>query len=204
MKSELIETIDVPPAEARAFQVLKGQLIRVIDVEGKQVGDFISYNLHDKTEVFSAGRTRTNNYRLRITTGDRLFSNRCNVMYEIVEDTCGVHDLLYPPCCAWVFENRYQVPAKDGCLEHLASSLSSWGLDEKDIPDPLNVFMATDVIDSDQLKIVEPASRAGDFLTLRAEMDCLAALSACAVDCGPVNSFRLKPLRVELYQNPAS
>jgi uncharacterized protein YcgI (DUF1989 family) len=30
-------------------------------------------------------------------------------------------------------------------------------------------------------------------------MDILAALSSCAVDCGPLNAFKLKPLRIEIY-----
>ena len=199
MELKLIETIDVPPASAKSFHVTKGQILRIIDVEGKQVGDFVCFNPHEITEKFSAGRTRTNNYKLRITTGDRLFSNHCNVMFTIVEDTCGIHDLLYPPCCSWVFENRYKVAPRTGCREHLAASLKSFGIGEMDIPDPLNVFMQTDVVESSQLEIKEPTSEAGDHIDLRAEMDCLAALSSCAVDCGPVNAFKLKPLRVEIY-----
>lgn len=200
MGKRLIETIEIPPATAKSFKAMSGQVLRIIDINGKQVGDFISFNLHDLSEKFSSGRTRTNNSRLRVTKGDRLFSNNCNVMYEIIDDTCGVHDLLYPPCCTWVFEHRYKVEPKTGCLEHLAASLEEYGIQEKDIPDPLNVFMRTDIIDSDQLKIIEPTSKAGDYIDLRAEMDCIAALSSCAVDCGPVNAFELKPLLVELYE----
>ncbi len=196
---EPIEVIEIPAASGKSFVVRKGQLVRIIDIEGKQVGDFICFNLHNFSDKFSAGRTRRNNNKLRISTGDPLFSNLCRVMFTIEEDTCGIHDLLYPPCCRWVYENVYKVPPKTGCLEHLAASLKDRGLREEDIPDPFNVFMRADVIDSNYLQMREPNSKAGDHIDLRAEMDCLVALSACAVDCGPCNAGKLKPLRVEIF-----
>ncbi len=123
-------------------------------------------------------------------------------MFAIEEDTSGVHDLLCPPCCRWVFENVYKVPSKTGCLEHLALALKEYGLREEDIPDPLNVFMRVDVVNSNLLEIREPVSKPGDHIDFRAEMDCLVALSACAVDCGPCNAGTLKPLGVEIFSAP--
>ncbi len=201
MAGKLLETIDIPPASGKSFVVKQDEILRIIDIEGQQVGDFICFNLHNLSDKFSAGRTRRNNNKLRVTKGDRLFSNLCNIMFTIVEDTCGIHDLLYPPCCRWVFENVYEVAPKTGCLEHLAKSLEPYGIAEADIPDPLNVFMHADVVDSDRLLLKEPTSKAGDYIDLRAERDNLVALSACAADCGPCNSGKLKPLRVEIYSS---
>ena len=194
-----MQSTEISAASGNSFVVQRGQLLRIIDIEGKQVGDFVCFNLHDFSDKFSAGRTRRNNNKLRISTGDRLFSNLCRVMFTIEKDTCGIHDLLYPPCCRWVYENVYKVPPKSGCLEHLAASLKAFNLGEEDIPDPLNVFMRSEVIDSSLLEIREPASRAGDSIDLRAEMDCLVALSACAVDSGACNAGKLKPLKVEIF-----
>ena len=193
------QVIDIPPASGRSFVVREGQRVRIIDVEGQQVGDLVCFNLNNLCERFSAGRTRRNNNTFRVTKGHHLFSNLCHIMFTIEEDTCGIHDLLYPPCCRWLFENVYRVPAKTGCLEHLAQSLVSYGLGEADIPDPLNVFMHTDVVDGNQPVVKEPVSKAGDHIDLRAHMDTLVALSACAVDSGKCNAGRLKPLRVKIF-----
>lgn len=198
MERKPLEVIDIPRASGKSFVVRRGQVLRIIDIEGQQVGDLVCFNLNNLSDRFSAGRTRRNNNKFRVTKGDRLFSNLCNVMFTIEEDTCGVHDLLCPPCCRWIYENVYKVPSKTGCLEHLAQSLSSYGIGEEDIPDPLNVFMRTEIVESNQLVIKEPISKVGDYIDLRAEMDNLVALSACAVDCGPCNAGRLKPLRVEI------
>ena len=195
------EVIDIPPASGRSFVAREGQLVRIIDVEGQQVGDFVCFNLNDLSDKFSAGRTRRNNNTLRVTQGHHLFSNLCHIMFTIEEDTCRIHDLLYPPCCRWLFENVYRIPGKTGCLEHLAQSLVSYGLGETDIPDPLNVFMHSEILDGELPVVREPLSKAGDYIDLRARMDALVALSACAVDAGPCNAGRLKPLRVEIFSD---
>ena len=170
--------------------------MRVVDVVGQQVGDFVAFNLQNLRERFSSGRTRSENAKIRISVGDELFSNDCHVMFSIPRDTCGVHDLLYPPCSRWVFENRYKVPPHDGCLENLGKALSSWGIDALDIPDPFNIF-ENSVVDKDgNLNILEPISKAGTYIELRAEMDCLVGISACAVDVGRTNAGRCKPLQI--------
>jgi uncharacterized protein YcgI (DUF1989 family) len=199
MDAGLIEIIDIPPASGVAFTLEKDQRLRIIDVQGQQVGDLVCFNLDDPGLRFSAGRTRTINNKLRISVGDLLYGDSCELMMRIVADTCGVHDLLYPPCCRWVYEHKYGKPEKAGCLEHLAGALSPYGLSQRDVPDPFNVFMHTEVGESSQLIIHEPRSHAGDYIDLRAEMDLLIGLSACAAEEGACNAGRLKPLRAEIY-----
>jgi uncharacterized protein YcgI (DUF1989 family) len=40
---------------------------------------------------------------------------------------------------------------------------------------------------NERIDLREPASRAGDFLVLRARMDCFVVFSACPMDITPVN-----------------
>lgn len=190
------DVTEIGPASALAFTIDQGQSLKVVDVQGQQVGDFVAFNTHNHMERFSSGRTRSENGKIRISAGDKLFSNDCHVMFTITRDTCGVHDLLYPPCCRWVFENRYRIPPHDGCLENLCRALSSWRIDRLDIPDPFNIFEHSSVDADGKLSILEPLSRAGSFIELRAEMDCLVGLSACAVDVGRTNAGKCKPLQI--------
>lgn len=192
------ETINVPASSARAFEVRKGSLVKIVDIEGQQVGDFVAFMLPDLKEKFSAGRTRIENSTLRISRGNQLLSNVCNPMFTIMEDTCRVHDLLYPPCSRWVFEHRYKVEPHDGCLENLARTLAGFGLTIHDIPDPFNVFMNARMDENFKPTIMPPISHAGDYIVLHAHAHMLVGLSACAVDAGNTNAGRCKPLRVEL------
>ena len=51
----------------------------------------------DIDEVISSGRTIDYASRLFLTTGDPIYSNRSNVLLDIVEDTVGRHDFLLTP-----------------------------------------------------------------------------------------------------------
>jgi hypothetical protein len=191
-------TIRIPPASAVSFEIAKGETVRVTDIMGQQVADLIAFNRDDLREKLSTSRTRSENGTIRITKGHRLYSNRNNVMLAITEDACGVHDLLYPPCSRWVFEHRYKIPPHDGCLENLTRSLSQYGLTMDGLPDPFNIFENSQVSPDWRMSIQDPVSKAGDFVEMHAEMDCVVAVSACAVDVGHTNAGRCKPLEVTI------
>ena len=51
---KLLRELVIPKCEGRAFEVLKGQVLRVIAAEGKQVADLTALNLRDFRETFSS------------------------------------------------------------------------------------------------------------------------------------------------------
>jgi len=95
----------IPARQGGAWLVNRGQHIRVIDVEGGQICDFVCFNGDKLTERFSQARTKANQGKFTISTGDHLYSRDNNVMLTIVEDTYCDHDLQWGMCSAWVFEN---------------------------------------------------------------------------------------------------
>jgi len=105
---------------AISCEVSKGQIVKTTDIMRQQVAEFIAFNRNDLREKLSTSRTRSENRTIGITKGHRLFSNRNNVLFMTLQDTCGVHDLLYPPCSRWVFEHRYKIPpARQAGLRHI-------------------------------------------------------------------------------------
>jgi len=173
--------IHVPPMSAKAFTVAPGQTVRIIDLEGKQGGDFVAFSAEDVSIRFSQARTRIETGRVRLTRGHALWTNTFppRVMFTITGDTCGVHDLLYPPCCRYALEKRFGV-VRDGCLENLVGALTPWHIAARDIPDPLNIFCHIVVTDAGGMEFREPPSKPGDFVDLKAEMNCLVAVATCA------------------------
>lgn len=171
----------IPPMSARSFIVKKGETIRITDVNGKQSGDLVAFNLEDLSERFSQARTRVENGKSRVTENDTLWTNANppGVMFTIVGDSCGAHDLLYTPCCRYALTTRFGVD-RDGCLENLAKALKDWEIEEREIPDPLNLFFNVEAHPSGEVVIVEQTSAAGDYLELQAEMDSLLAISTCS------------------------
>ena len=80
---------EIPERSGTAFPLKAGEILTVIDPRGEQVADLLAFNAHDLDEVISSGRTLDYAETIYLTTGHHLYSNRSNVMLEIVEDMVG-------------------------------------------------------------------------------------------------------------------
>src|ERR671918_2928936 len=140
----VLESRVVAKNSGAAFEIKKGQRLRIA---GKSIVDFVAFNLHDLNERFDQARTKTNQVKIFITTGDVLFSKRNNPMLTIVEDTFkeGRHDLQKGMCSRKRFEMVGQGKSKrvfaegvdinpkapeeipdHGCFENLSAALTQW------------------------------------------------------------------------------
>ena len=179
---DVCQEVVVPPMSAKAFSVGSGQTVRIVDTRGEQPGDLVAFKASDLSVKLSQARTRVENHKVAVTQGDNLWTNTFppEVMFTITRDTHGTHDLLYPPCCRYALEKRFGV-SRDGCLENLAIALEAWAVKPHEIPDPLNLFFGVSVNDAGVMELREPTSKPGSSIDLRAEMDCIVAVSTCSV-----------------------
>src|SRR3954468_23379518 len=185
------------PQTGTAFELRAGHHLRVIDVEGEQVADFIAFNAADKGEWLSSGRSIDYANRIYLTKGDILYSNRSRAMLTIVEDDVGRHDFLLTPCSPETFQIIYKNNAPHpSCFINLASNLSAFGIAPDSIPTTLNIFMNVEINQKGELKILPPLSKAGDSILLRAEMDLIVGLTACSAEMS--NNYRFKPIGFEI------
>lgn len=67
----------VAGGQGQAFAIESGQRFRVIDLEGKQVGDLVVFLGGDRTERLSPGNTRKLNGSLLLGVGSTLYSTKC-------------------------------------------------------------------------------------------------------------------------------
>jgi uncharacterized protein len=185
------------PQTGTAFELRAGQMLRVTDLEGEQVADLIAFNLSDKAEWLSSGRSIDYANRIYLTKGDLLYSNRSRPMFAITEDDVGRHDFLLTPCSPETFQIIYQnAHYHPSCFENLATNLARFGIAPDSIPTTLNIFMNVEIDPNGALKILPPRSKAGDSIVLRAEMDLLVGLTACSAEMS--NNYRLKPIGFEI------
>ena len=188
----MTKTIEIPPRSGAAFRLQSGQTLTVIDPQGQQVSDLVSYNIEDVREVISNGRTFDYEETINLTKGNRLWSNRSHVMLEIVEDTVGRHDFLLTPCSEATFRHFYaDKPVHRGCFGNLAEALAPYGIEPDQIPTAFNLFMNVPVDgESGRLRVDPPTSKPGDRIVLRAEMDCVVGLTACSAYDSNGGSFK--------------
>ena len=192
-------TIEIAPRTGVAFTLDKGQTLTVIDPCGEQVADLLAYNRHDVGEVISGGRTLDYASKIYLTTGDPLYSNRSNVMLEIIADDVGRHDFLLTPCSKDTFRIIYgDTEPHRGCFGNLAAALAPYGVSEDMIPTAFNCFMNVPVDGKTGALTVEaPLSNPGDAIVFRAGMDLVIGLTACSALQSNNGSFKPIHYRID-------
>ncbi len=182
----------IAPRTGTAFELGKGHTLTVIDPTGEQVADLVAFNPTDLREVISSGRTLDYASRIYLTTGDPLYSNRSNVMLEIIADDVGRHDFLLTPCSKDTFRIIYgDTDPHRGCFGNLAAALAPYGIAEDAIPVAFNCFMNVPVDgETGELKVLPPLSKAGDRIVFRAAMDLVIGLTACSALQSNNGSFK--------------
>ena len=184
----------IPPRSGVSFILKKGTKLRVVDIEGEQVSDFICYNLNDTSEYLSSGRTIDYAETIFLTKGHSFYSNRSNIMFEMIEDTVGRHDFLLTPCSSDTFRIIYGHSSPHlGCLGNLATALKEFEITEDDIPTCFNIFMHVAVYgDTGKIRVLPPKSKPGDYVIIEAKMDLIVGMTACSA--GMSNNYSFKPI----------
>lgn len=182
------ERVVVAAREGRALRLEAGWRLRVVDLEGQQVGDLFAFNAHDVTEHASAEHTRVGLSRLFPLVGEPFLTNRRRpILTLMADDSPGVHDML----CAACDPTRYAGLGVTGwhasCEENLRSAMAALGHAAIEIPQPINLFMDIPIEPDGTLGWRPAPTRPGDSVTLRAEMDVIVVLSACPQDLNPIN-----------------
>ncbi len=218
--TKMSETI-VPPRDGRAFSVPAGHFFRIVSVEGPQVGDLNLWNAHDLNERFFSGKTRALN-ATHVGKGDRLWSTLpfLRPLATITEDTLGwygydadgggIHDVIGTRCDPYTHRLLSGGDYHYCCHSNLSRALASArNMDVREaellVHDVLNVFMCTGFTrDTHQYFMKASPVRPGDFIEFFAEIDLLAALSACpGGDCSATHSSdeaKCYPLKVEVFK----
>lgn len=182
----------IEPRSGVAFELPKGALLTVTDPTGEQVADLLAFRKDDVGEVISSGRTLDYASRIYLTTGDKLYSNRSNVLLEIVADDVGRHDFLLTPCSKDTFRIIYgDTDPHRGCFGNLAAALAPYGVEEDMIPTAFNCFMNVPVDGTTgELRVDPPLSKAGDRIVFRATEDLIIGLTACSALQSNNGSFK--------------
>lgn len=185
--------------------VKKGQYIRIVDLEGQQAVDTLFYREGKPDERYSAQDTLAEQGSAYVTTGTRLLSNEGNLMLTMVADTSGDHDTSAGACSCEANTVRFgqQTRYMHACRENFLVELNKYGMNKRDIVSNINFYMNVPVLPNGELAIVDGASKPGDYVELRADMDVMCLISNCPQVNNPCNGFNPTPIRILIW-NPAA
>jgi uncharacterized protein YcgI (DUF1989 family) len=186
--------IEIPARKGKAVQVRAGQSIKVVNSRGQQVVDTWAFSAKDIREFMSMEHSRVALGHIIPAPGDTLVTNRRRPILTFLEDTSGgIHDTLFAACDRWRYETLGCREYHDNCTDNLWAALAELGLQPPETPAPLNLFMNIPIVDGNRVEIRPPVSTPGSNVTLRVEMDCTIAFSACPQDLLPVNGLQMRP-----------
>lgn len=189
MKQEYI----INACTGKSIDVMAGQKISVIDMEGGQVVDFFAEYAENPDEFLSAGVTIDCNESLRLKTGDYIYSNPYHPMFQIIYDDVGEHDLLHPCCRPEMYVFFYH--NGEGHANRLENINQSLG-EARPMIQPVNLFMYTKIHNDGTLSVEPPLSKAGDKIILKAVMDMRLGIAACSVNESNCNGGQCTSVKV--------
>ncbi|MCS0497285.1 urea carboxylase-associated family protein [Ancylobacter sp. MQZ15Z-1] len=190
----------IEPKGRIGFELAKGQVLRIVDLDGQQVADFICFNKHDLGEKISIHTTIMLNGNIHVGIGSTVFSDDARPMLKVLADTVGRHDLLAGTCCRGLNRLRYGVEDGPNCRASLAAVMEPHGVSYREIPYTFNVFMNVPVQADGAIGVEAPLSRAGDHIDLEAQMDLVVAISNCPQERNICNGFEATRLGLSIFE----
>jgi len=166
------------------------------------VCDLIAFASVDRREWLSVSHTRAGTLRLNLAPGDILQSNWRRPMLEVVHDDVGMHDLITQMCDERRYRVDYGVEDHRSCRSNFTEVLEPWGIQEWDMPDPVNLFQNAPIHADRTFGNQVPTSVAGDSIVFRVMMMSIVAGSACPQDLNPCNGFAPSSIRLKVWRGP--
>jgi uncharacterized protein YcgI (DUF1989 family) len=215
---KLEEEFIIPKSTAKAFIVKRGQIFRIVEIEGPQCADLNIFNMYNPKERFHQGRTRTNE-GAHPSLYAYMWSNLRppRPMLVIIEDTAPPlsHELLFgggENAGCHSTDHSCATPEKNppNCTDNFIKAVKPFGIGPEGPHEPFNIWMKTGLImDSPihALTIYATTSKKGDYISFFAFMDCIIAISAChgggfeSWDRENPRPAVQRPLKIEIY-NP--
>jgi urea carboxylase-associated protein 1 len=193
----------LPAGESWLHEVKRGQVFRILDLEGNQAVDTLFYNARDPEERYSAVDTIREQGNIYLTAGSKLLSSEGNVLMTIVADTCGRHDTLGGACAAESNSVRYAIDKKfmHSCRDSFLHALGhcDCGMDKRDLTANVNFFMNVPVTPQGELTFADGISAPGKYVEMRAEMDVFVLISNCPQLNNPCNAYNPTPVQLLIW-----
>jgi uncharacterized protein len=161
--------------------------------------DHWAFNADDVDEFMSMEHARVAMDKLVPKPGDSMATNQRRPIVTFVEDTSpGVHDTLIAACDAYRYRQLGVMGYHENCTDNLANALKAVGVPKAETPCPFNLFQNSKYIDGKGFDFRPAASKKGDYVLFRADMNIFVCFSACPHDISPINSGKPTEAHVEV------
>jgi urea carboxylase-associated protein 2 len=196
--------------QAWSRRLLRHQVLRLTDVEGRCCVSALFYNAHDPLERYNMADTLKAQLTAFLTAGRVLYSDMGRVLASVIGDGCGWHDTLTgvgdgEALRAKVGAGPYQELRNDfhrNGRDNLLVELGKHGLGKRDLVANVNFFVRVGVGADGRVSWVADNSRPGAYVDLRFEMDTLVVLSNTPHPLDPAVAYGPPPVALSIRRGP--
>ena len=187
-------------------ELLPGQTLRILDMEGNQAVDTTFYDVNDPEDHYSAVATIVAQQNIYLTTGSILRSEQYRPLLEITADMTGRHDTLGGACSSqsntvrYSRDKRYMHNCRDNIMMGIAEDVEASELiGKRDLAPNINFFMNVPVTPEGGLKFDDGVSAGGRYVEMRAIEHVMVLVSNCPQLNNPCNAYNPTPVKMIIW-----
>ncbi|WP_313560947.1 DUF1989 domain-containing protein [Ruminiclostridium cellobioparum] len=193
----------IPAGEGWMHPLLKGQVLRIIDLEGNQGLDFLCYDLHNPEDHYSATQTIINQKKLYINTGTVLLTESGKPLLKMVADTCTCHDTMGGACATESNTVRYghhtlhMKTCRDSFIMMIAEHADKYS--KADLVPNVNLFAQILALPDGSFEFLDGISEPGSYVEFEAMNDTMILISNCPQINNPCSGYAPTTNRVVIW-----
>ncbi|MEO1421980.1 MAG: DUF1989 domain-containing protein [Pseudomonadota bacterium] len=206
---EVREEFTISRATAQSYELRKGEVVQIIDMEGQQCSDFMAFRAagldHGEEQMIDSTVTRTVVGGAYPMPGlfDKFLDSNMRPLLSLVQDTVGRHDTFALACTARGYEER-GFPGHVNCSDNISDAVRRYGIGRRPAWPAINFFFNSWIDHgNNRLQSAESWSRSGDYVALKALDDLVCVSTACPDDIDPINGWNPTDVHVRIYRPDA-
>jgi urea carboxylase-associated protein 2 len=180
----VIQRETVPGGWYTTLLLRRGEALRIVNDTGKSSVSLLAWREEDPSERINCADTIKVQWSAAISKGRVILSDMGRVVFSVIEDSCGAHDLLVGGSTAASVHASTGTSGRN-TQENFLAAVSKIGLGVRDISPCITFFAPVALDDAGRFLWKEGRKRAGDFVDLRAEMNLIVVASNCAHPLDP-------------------
>lgn len=200
VKDSIYEEL-IPAGDGFMHPLMKGQVLRIVDLYGNQGLDFLCYDLHNPEDHYSATQTIVKQKKLYINAGTVLVTESGKELLKIVADTCTCHDTMGGACATESNTVRYghhtlhMKTCRDTFLMKISEHADQYS--KVDLVPNVNLFAQILKTEDDRFEFLDGISEPGSYIEFEALNDTMILISNCPQINNPCSGY--KPTTNEIF-----
>lgn len=197
----VISSEELPADWYTIVRLRRGEVLRIADPSGLSSVSMVGWREEDTSERINCADTVKVQWSAALSRGRVILSDMGRVLFSLIEDTSGAHDILVGGSTPASTLAAFGVTSRN-TQENFIAGAAKIGLGVRDIPPCVTFFAPVSLDTNGRFVWNQNCKRPGDFVDLRAEMNAILVLSNCAHPLDPARPSAARQVTLVRHRAP--